>query len=235
MTGALGENRMKKGFILAAVCISAVSCWAGPVGSVAGFGGSIKELNNFTLPARTRDVMQENRFGDTPVFEAAKKGNVSAVRELERVADNGTYLFKKGKNGNNVLHAARNLATFEALLASIRYFYPSDYKERTYALLEDRNAADETPLFTHLSYGHGDIFAKYFRFTNLYERILDAKADLDRGGLAAEMAQYKMNRVLREAQNAAGVSLLQMAKANASQPQMEEVISFLQQEAPYLH
>lgn len=219
----------KYGLLVLALCW-AVAGYAAPRASSPGLDARIQSVRNLKLPVKGIDLNKENKFGDTPVFEAAKIGNVPALRSFERMSDGGAYLLKKGKNGNNVLHAARNLETFEALLVSIRYFYPSDYKEKTYALLEQRNNAEETPLCLQLNYGRTDIFAKYFKFTVLYDRIVEAKADLDRGGLAAEMAQYKINRILQEATNAAGVTLLQMAKQHAG----KDVVGFFQTQAPYM-
>lgn len=195
----------------------------------------LDRVRSLRLPARhTVDLERENNFGDTPVFSAALKGDVAALRYFQSVASDGGYLLRAGKNGNNVLHVARDLKTFDALVAGIKHFYPQTYRVKVTGLLEQKNQSLETPLRTHLNYGQADIFLKYFRVTSLYERMGRVRNDLARGGIAAEVAKEKANKLAEDSKDISGLTAYQAAALKAERPGMRQVMRAIEQQAPYL-
>lgn len=78
--------------------------------------------------APTVDFNKEDSFGNTPLFAAALKGDVKSILWLQNVAPNGEYLLKTGKDGNNVLHVARDRKTFETLLRLSAIFIRSIFR-----------------------------------------------------------------------------------------------------------
>lgn len=182
--------------------------------------------------APTVDFNKEDSFGNTPLFAAALKGDVKSILWLQNVAPNGEYLLKTGKNGNNVLHVARDRKTFETLLASIRHFYPQHFQARVQQLLEQKNDLQETPLRAQLNYGRGDIFIKYFPQTQLFARMSKVQAKLDQGGLVAQVAQDEKQSVLEDSKDLSGLTLPQAIRRLARRPQVQQAAKLFQERFP---
>ena len=180
------------------------------------------------------DLNKEDAFGNTPVFAAARKGDVRFLAWLEKVAPNGEYLIRTGKDGNNVLHVARDLKTFNALLGSIRHFYPQDCQRIVQFLLEQKNDLKETPLRAQLNYGKADIFIKYFPSTRLYARMNRVQSKLSQGGLVAAVAEDEKKAVLEVSKDLSGLTLPQAVRRSAARPGMAAVVQFFEQEFPSL-
>lgn len=180
------------------------------------------------------DLDKENEFGDTPVFAAAKKGDVQALLNMQNKTNNGAFLLKTGKDGNNVFHVARNAETFQALARLIRHFYPTEYKAKIHLLMNQRNQLNEMPVQTQINYGHADTFFLAYSYTDLADKIKSVKAKLDKGGLVAEVAQAEVAEVFAQSQDASGRTLAQAARDNHAAAGMDKVVDFLATQAPYL-
>ncbi|WP_428073341.1 hypothetical protein [Candidatus Avelusimicrobium aviculae] len=179
-------------------------------------------VNNLRF-SPTIDFNKEDAYGNTLVFAAALKGDVRGLAWLQQVAPNGEYLLHTGKDGNNVLHVARDMKTFKALLRSLRHFYPQDFEARFQQLLEQKNDLRETPLRAQLNYGKADIFVKYFPKTRLFARMQRIQAKLSRGGLLAEVAQDEKQDILEKTKDLSGLTLPQAVRRVSRQPGMKEV------------
>lgn len=169
------------------------------------------------------DLNKEDAYGNTLVFAAALKGDVRGLAWLQQIAPNGEYLLRTGKDGNNVLHVARDMKTFNALLRSLRHFYPQDFNARMQQLLEQKNDLKETPLRAQLNYGKADIFVKYFPKTRLFTRMQRVQAKLSQGGLVAEVAQDEKQFILEKTKDLSGLTLPQAVRRVSRQPGMKEV------------
>ncbi len=180
------------------------------------------------------DLNKEDKFGNTPLFAAAQKGDVRGILWMQKAAPNGEYLLHTGKDGNNVLHIARDMETFEVVLRSIRHFYPQDFKAKVAALLEQKNDLKETPLRAQLNYGKGDIFIKYFPQTRLFKQMSRVQAKLSQGGLVAEVAQDEKEAVLEKSKDLSGVTLPQAMRRMARRPGMQSAARLFQERFPSL-
>lgn len=180
------------------------------------------------------DFNQKDQFGNTPIFAAARKGDVRGILWLQKAAPNGEYLLQTGKDGNNILHVARDMQTFEALLVSIRHFYPRQFKAQLQYLLEQKNDLQETPLRSQLNYGRGDIFIKYFPQTQLFARMSKVQAKLSQGGLVAQVAQDEKQAVLEDSKDLSGLTLPQAVRRLAKRADMRETALLFQERFPSL-
>lgn len=183
---------------------------------------------------RTVHLDKEDQFGYTPVFAAALKGDVRALAFLQRVAPDGAYLLKTGKDGNNVFHIARDKQTFQALMRSLRKFYPQDYQARFQELLSQKNNLKETPLRAQLNYGKTDVFLKYFPQTPQFEQLLRVQEKINQGGLVAVSAEYEKNAAVESSKDLSGLTPAAFAKRNLNRPGMAEVDAFFTQHLPFL-
>lgn len=177
---------------------------------------------------------KEDQFGNTPVFAAALKGDVRALAFLQRVAPSGAYLLKTGKDGNNVFHVARDKQTFQALVRSLRKFYPQDYQARFQELLAQKNNLKETPLRAQLNYGKTDIYLKYFPQTVQFERLLRIQEKINQGGLVAQLAEYERHAAVESSKDLSGLTPAAFAKRNLSRAGMAQVDAFFTQYLPFL-
>lgn len=181
------------------------------------------------------DLNKENEFGDTPLFEAAQKGDVNAILRYGNESLSGAFLLQKGKNGNNVFHVARNAQTFQALARMVRKFYPQDYKIKIRQMMNQRNDLGETPVHAQINYGRSDTFMIAFPYTELYERMMSAKSKLDKGGVLAEVAKTtEVEEVVKLSKDASGRTIAQAARDNVSTPGMDRVVAFFAHNASYL-
>lgn len=180
------------------------------------------------------NLNKKDAFGNTPVFAAARKGDVRFLAWLQQIAPDGSYLLITGKDGNNVLHVARDLKTFNALLAAIRHFYPADFQARIQNLLEQKNDLKETPLRAQLNYGKTDIFIKYFPSTRLYARMSRVQAKLAQGGLVSAVAEDEKAEVLEQSKDLSGLTLPQVIARRAGQPGMRPVAQWFKNKFPSL-
>lgn len=187
-----------------------------------------------TRALSAQDLNKENEFGDTPVFTAAQNGDVNAILRFEKQASSGAFVLRTGKNGNNVFHVARNAQTFQALARVVRHFYPSDYKIKIRQMMNQRNNQGETPVHAQISYGRADTFAVAFPYTDLYDKMMNVKSKLNKGGLVAEVAKTEAAAVAEMSKDASGRTIAQAARDNASAPGMEKVIAFFHENASYL-
>ena len=183
---------------------------------------------------RTGHLDKEDQFGYTPVFAAALKGDVRALAFLQRVAPDGAYLLKTGKDGNNVFHIARDKQTFQALMRSLRKFYPQDYQARFQELLSQKNNLKETPLRAQLNYGKTDVFLKYFPQTPQFEQLLRVQEKINQGGLVAVSAEYEKNAAVESSKDLSGLTPAAFAKRNLNRPGMAEVDAFFTHYLPFL-
>lgn len=180
------------------------------------------------------DLNKENEFGDTPVFAAAKKGDVDAILKYAKIAPSGEFLVKIGKNGNNVFHVARDAKTFQMLARVLRDFYPGKYKSKINEMMNQRNDLGETPVQAQINYGRADTFWIAFPHTELYEKIMAVKSKLDKGGLVAEVAGAEAIAIVQMSKDSSGRTIAQAARDNAKVQGMEQVIAFFKENAPYL-
>lgn len=183
---------------------------------------------------RTVHLDKEDQFGYTPVFAAALKGDVRTLAFLQRIAPDGAYLLKKGKDGNNVFHIARDKQTFQALVRSLRKFYPQDYQARLQTLLSQKNNLKETPLRAQLNYGKTDVFLKYFPQTLQFERLRRIQEKINQGGLVAQLAEYEKTAAVESTKDLSGLTPAAFAKRNLNRPGMAEVEAFFTQHLPFL-
>ena len=124
------------------------------------------------------------------IVDLVKQGNVARLRKA-LINLTKEDLLGQDVYGNNVLHLAKKKEMFVFLWN----LFSQEEREQ---LLAQRNKSGEIPMMAHIIYGQEDIFLEYFPKTHLYEQFKSVTADLQKEGLAREVAQTKQDELLRQ-------------------------------------
>lgn len=120
----------------------------------------------------------------------ARQGKMAEFRQALVNAPHGS-LQAIDAHGNNILH----LTSSKELFAFVWNLLDESNRE---ALLSQRNKAGETPLMTHVMYGHEDIFLQYFPQTALYRKLKRTTAGLQDTGLNRHVAEIKKAELIKQ-------------------------------------
>lgn len=124
------------------------------------------------------------------VMVLVSAGNVAALRSaLPYIAKEA--LLQRDGHGNNVLHLAKKKEMFTFLWNLLG-------PEKREYLLAQRNNIGEVPLMSQIMYGQEEIFLQYFPKTRLYEQFKMITADLNKNGLARQIAETKRDELMRQ-------------------------------------
>lgn len=124
------------------------------------------------------------------IFVLAKEGRLAELRKEILHVDRDALLVQDGYQ-NNILHIAKNAETFGFLWNVL-----GDEMRET--LLAQKNKSGETPLMSHIMYGHENIFRQYFPRTRLYRKLRDAANGLQNKGLNGGIASIKRAGLLEQ-------------------------------------
>lgn len=196
-------------------------------------GAQATSLEDIGARVESRVLKMEKQYA---AIDLVGQGNVAQLRKAL------THLTKEDLRaqdiyGNNVLHLAKKKEMF----AFLWDLFSVEEREQ---LLKQRNKAGEIPMMTHIMYGQEDIFLEYFPKTRLYEQFKSVTADLQKEGLAREIAQTKQAELLR--QSSVGSHTLwsrahafyQGTKADthyaSSRTKLQKIMTLLEKVAPFL-
>lgn len=167
----------------------------------------------FASPAEDRlgEYLQTQRqfIYRQELFNTVRGGHVKALRRILAETDLQVIAAAQDASGNNVLHAAPTKEVFALLWEEMG----RQDESLRHSLLAQRNKAGETPLMSHIMYGHEEIFLTYFPQTDLYRRLLKTRDDLRRGGMIAERVAGPMRDELIKECSAGGQTMWQRAYA----------------------
>lgn len=171
-----------KGFIMKKIYIMILWFLLAPIASVQAT--SVARIDVRV----TSEILQAER--QYAVLSLVQQGDVAALRKALPSVQKES-LSQQDDYGNNVFHLAKKKEMFSFLWN----LFPQEQREK---LLMQRNKAGEIPMMMHIMYGEEDIFLQYFPKTHLYKQFQSVTADLQKKGLARQIAKTKQQELLRQ-------------------------------------
>lgn len=196
-------------------------------------------------PAQTGSVSRRNlmiklysqqrtraEMGET-FLEAVKKGDVQTISALESRAQDGAYLLAVDKFGNNAFHLAKDAPTLQVVARSIRNLYKKEFPAKIIDLKNQPNHSGATPAVQTVLDLKADKFFVLLENSSLQESIRRVKS-LSKGGALDVAASALAGEVVKQLQIADGFTVVDFARANEQVEGMDKVISFFNENVPYL-
>ncbi|MBR4592446.1 MAG: hypothetical protein IKO35_04475 [Elusimicrobiaceae bacterium] len=167
--------------------------------------------------------MSEENF-----LKAVREGDIAAIDQLTE----SRFLLATDKFGNNCFHLAKDAATVQAIATLVRRF-EKNYINTFNFLRNQRNAAGETPVMTHINYGKTDTFRLLYEGSELATAIRAVNA-VDKGGALGHTAEVKKGVAFALSKDNSGRTIAQAAAANILVPGMVDIVQYFENNASYL-